>query len=295
MGEWKETVTGTFCAQVRWAAAVVLGVTVVAAASEGRDTDAGSDASAVAVGPLVTDRPDVTESTDAVPRGRVQLEMGYTFTYDREGRARTRSHTAPEGLLRIGLFEDFELRLGWDGYTFTHLLEPVKGRTGRTVLVEDWSQGAEDASLGFKYKLAEQDGWRPHLGVIASASVPSGSAGVTSGDVDPALVFAWAYDVTERLSIAGNVGVGAPTEGSSRFVQTGASVTAAFALTERTGAYAEYFGSYPNTHHTDCAHSLNGGLTYLVSDDFQIDVRAGFGLNEEADDFFTGVGFAWRW
>ena len=43
--------------------------------------------------PLVTDRPDFTESTDAVPRGHFQLEMGYTFTYDRERKERRRDHT----------------------------------------------------------------------------------------------------------------------------------------------------------------------------------------------------------
>ena len=35
--------------------------------------------------PLVTDRPDFTESTLTVPFGHVQLETGYTFTYDDEG------------------------------------------------------------------------------------------------------------------------------------------------------------------------------------------------------------------
>ena len=46
--------------------------------------------------PLITDRPDFTESTEAVPAGHVQLEAGYTFTFDREGSDRTRDHAAPE-------------------------------------------------------------------------------------------------------------------------------------------------------------------------------------------------------
>ena len=40
--------------------------------------------------------------------------------------------------------------------------------------------------------------------------------------------------------------------------------------------------------------AILGGLTFLIHCDFQVDWRVGFGLNEEADDFFTGVGFAWR-
>jgi hypothetical protein len=245
--------------------------------------------------PLVTDRPDFTESTDAVPRGHFQFEMGYTFTYDRERKERVRDHTAPELLLRIGLFDDFELRFGWDGYSYSHERFETETRRGRPVMREDWTQGGNDLSLGFKYKFFEQDGFRPHFGVIGAITVPSGSAGVSSGDVDPELVLLWAYDVNDRLAIAGNVGVAGPTGPEGRFFQASASLSGAVAITDRLGTYVEYFGFYPNSEGTDAAHSLNGGFTYLINDNLQIDVRAGFGLNEEADDFFSGIGLAWRW
>ena len=85
-----------------------------------------------------------------------------------------------------------------------------------------------------------------------------------------------------------------PTEDGSRFFQTSASLSVAFAVTDRLGTYVEYFGFYPNAEGSDCAHSINSGLTYLINNNFQIDLRVGAGLNEEADDFFTGIGFAWR-
>ena len=246
-------------------------------------------------GPLVTDRPDFTESTDAVPRGHFQLEMGYTFTYDREKTDRVRDHTAPEFLLRVGLFDDFELRLGWDGYSWSENLFEGRTRAGRSVTREDSTQGSNDLSIGFKYKFLEQAGLRPHFGVIGALSAPSGSAGVSSGGVDPEAVLLWAYDVTDWFSVAGNVGLAVPTGADGRFFQTSSSVALAFALTDELGTYVEYFGFYPNANDSDAAHSLNGGFTYLITDNFQLDVRAGFGLNEEADDFFTGVGFSWRW
>ena len=73
--------------------------------------------------PLVTDRPDFTESTDAVPRGRFQLEMGYTFPYDRETTDRVRNLTAPESPLSLGRVDAFRLPLGggglfWPGLQF---------------------------------------------------------------------------------------------------------------------------------------------------------------------------------
>ena len=244
--------------------------------------------------PLVTDRPDFTESTEAVPAGHSQLEVGYTFTFDRESKDRLRDHTAPELLLRIGVFANFELRIGWEGYSWSENQFEGRTRGGRRVTREDWTQGANDLSLGFKYKLIEQDGLIPHFGVIGAITTPSGRAGVSSGDVDPEVVLLWAYDVTDSLAIAGNVGLAVPTDEGDRFFQNSASLSAAIAITDKLGGYVEYFGFYPNTEQSDAAHSVNGGFTYLIDNNFQIDVRIGTGLNEEADDFFTGIGFAWR-
>lgn len=243
------------------------------------------------IGALITDRPDFTESTEAVPNGMIQIEAGYTFTYDDpgDGATRTQDHSMPEILLRVGLATNVELRLGWEGYSFTRDKFDDEKRTEF-----DWSQGAADTSVGVKVKLFEQEGWRPHFGIIGELSMPSGSTSASSGDVDPAIKLLWAYDIDDRLSIAGNMNIGVPTENGNRFVQAASSVSAAFAVTDELGTYIEYFGAYPASDGEDGAHTINGGFTYLLSPDLQLDIRAGAGLNEEADDFFVGAGFSWR-
>jgi hypothetical protein len=35
---------------------------------------------------------------------------------------------------------------------------------------------------------------------------------------------------------------------------------------------------------------VNGGFTYLVNDNFQLDLTGGFGLNDEAPDNFISCG-----
>jgi Putative MetA-pathway of phenol degradation len=278
-----------------WLSAMVISITVLPAApcaSVEPDSDSPPDPMSE---PLVTDRPDFTESTETIPPGHFQLEAGYTFTYDREGEDRVRDHTAPELLMRVGVVENFEIRIGWSGYSWTDIQFQGETRGGRKVTRGDRTQGGNDLSLGFKYKVIEQDGLIPHFGVIGAITVPSGSPAVSSRDVDPEVVLLWAYDVTDGFSIAGNVGLAVPNEDGDRFFQTSASLSAAFALSERLGAYVEYFGFYPNTQRSDSAHSLNGGFTYLVNNNFQLDWRVGIGLNEEADDFFAGVGFVWRY
>jgi len=246
--------------------------------------------------PLVTDRPDFTEATNTVPRGHLQLEMGYTFTYDKEDKGRTTDHTLPEFLLRTGLTDSLELRIGWAGWSRTEELFREKNDAGRTVTMTEVQRGWTDLYLGFKIALCEQDGLRPALSLIPAITVPSGSTNKTAGDVDPENKIAWSYDLTEDTALSGNLNFAVPTTGGGRrFFQTSASISLGHSFNDWLGGYVEYFGFYPNDRGSDCAHSVNGGFTFLITDNLQFDVRAGTGLNEEADDFFAGAGLSIRY
>lgn len=243
---------------------------------------------------METDRPDFTEGTSVVGKGMLQIEAGYTFLEDREGKERFTDHTAPEALLRIGIHDRVELRLGWEGFSTTEVNRFERNDVGRTVDRQSHSDGASDMALGFKVHLLDQEGWIPDFGVIGEVSLPVGSREKTSGDVDPEVKWLWAYDLSERWSLAGNVNFGVPTSEHGRFFQTSVSVAVGLSVTERVGAYVEYFGFYPDDRGSDCAHYANGGLTFLIHPDFQLDARVGWGLNEQADDFFAGIGMAYR-
>jgi hypothetical protein len=244
--------------------------------------------------PLVSDRPDFTESASVVPRGRFQLEGGYTFSYDRESGRRRADHTLPELLLRTGLMDGLELRVGWPGFSFTESRFSERNDVGRRVPRTDHDDAGTDMDLGFKLHLAEQQGWMPEFAVIGMTSLPTGAASKSSGDVDPEVKWLWSYALSPRWSLGGNVNLAVPTGEAGRFFQTSASVSVGCALTDWLGTYVEYFGFYPGDRGSDCAHYLSGGFTFPVQEHLQFDIRSGFGLNEEADDFFVGVGFAIR-
>ncbi len=95
------------------------------------------------------------------------------------------------------------------------------------------------------------------------------------------------------MSAGGSLGLFAANEEGDGFVLMTQSFTTGFKLTEKLGSYTEWFAFYKD----DAAdnrpeHYFNGGFTYQVTPNFQLDVRAGLGLNGRAEDFFTGVGFA---
>ncbi len=245
-------------------------------------------------GPIVTDRPDFTESSSTVPALRMQIEGGYTFTADDENRLRTADHTFPELLMRIGIVEGFELRIGGEGFSSTEVLFEERNDSGRKIHQKEHEDGGTDMEVGVKLHLIDQQGWIPDFGVIVSTSIPTGTVTKTSGDVDPQVKWLWSYELTERWGLAGNLNFAVPTTENDRFFQTAASLSLSCSITDWLGSYVEYFGVYPNDDGTDCAHYMNGGLTFPVTENLQFDVRCGAGLNEEADDFFVGTGFAVR-
>ena len=73
------------------------------------------------------------------------------------------------------------------------------------------------------------------------------------------------------------------------------SWTVGYSLTERVGAYTEWFAFFP--HSADTAspeHYFNGGFTFLLNDDVQWDIRSGVGVSGAADDYFVGTGLSLR-
>jgi hypothetical protein len=276
--------------------------------NEGKGKKDGEEEGGEEAKPLETDRPDFTEASSTVGKGRVQLEAGYTFIRDRQDGGTTRTHSFPEALLRIGLFADwFELRLGQNftstsagagqGAASTVITGPSAGVAAET---QANASGPEDLYLGIKLGLTEQKKSLPESALVLQTTVPTGSRSLTAGQLLPGINYLFGWDVIEDLlSVGGSFQANRSRDPSNHFyVEVAQSLTAGYRLTRRLGAYAEWFAFYPAgaiDPGVGPEHYLDGGFTFLVNDDFQLDARAGVGLNDHADDFFTGVGFAVRY
>ncbi|MBI4544464.1 MAG: transporter, partial [Gemmatimonadetes bacterium] len=232
--------------------------------------------------PLVTDRPDFTESVAVVPRGRLQAEAGYTFT--RTGAQE--EHALGEILLRIPAAERLELRLGLNSFVWT------RGPGGDAA-------GREDASLGMKLRLAEA---RPEAGVfgpgvavLAALAVPTGSSALREENLQPEAKLALGFELSDRLGLSSNLNYAYASDAGRRFHQLSGSLSLGYAVAPRLGSYLEVFGFAPDGPDGSEMACLNGGFTWLLSPDLQLDARAGIGLNGARPDYFAGVGLARRW
>jgi hypothetical protein len=235
-------------------------------------------------GPLTSDRPDFTEASSVVGLGVLQIESGYTYTFDNDGTTQTIGHGYPETLFRYGLLANWlEFRLG------TSYSEERVNQV-RTA-------GADDLYLGFKLGLTAQEGWRPEMALVPQMTVPSGGRETTANEVLPGVNWLYGWDLSEKISTAGSTQFNKSVDdGSGRnFTEWAQSWTVGYSLAEKLGGYTEYFGLYPSGADTiRPEHYFNGGLTYSFTDDIQWDIRAGKGLNSAADDYFAGTGLVLR-
>lgn len=239
---------------------------------------------------LVTDRPDQTESSVVVPRGSYQLELGWTFIRDDEDGARAETHEVPGSLLRVGLSDMIELRIGWTGFVDSEV------RFGR---IEAGDDGAGDAELGAKIHLASERGSRPETAILLSTSVPVGDKAFTTDRFDPALRLAFSHTLSEGVGLGYNVGLAFESgvgDDGERDTLSNAFYTVAlgFGLSDRLGAFVELFGDIPASASGGPANSFDGGFTYLVRDHLQLDLAGGIGLSDTADDWFVGLGLSLR-
>lgn len=231
---------------------------------------------------LVTDRPDFTESAETVPRGGFQLEFGYSFSKDGDIEA----HGLGELLLRAALGGHAELRVGLNSW----VREDGPAFSG---------DGVEDSYLGAKFRLAEAPdqpgGLRPGVALLVGSSLPTGSEKFGEDRFQPDATLALAWDLTERTALSSNIGYAYASEDDKGFNELSGSLSLGYGLTDDVGCYIEYYQFI----HTEDVHDdpgyINGGLTWLTVENFQLDWRAGYQVAGDGNEFFTGIGATWRW
>lgn len=253
--------------------ALLLGLAITASAAP---------AAAQTGGPLVSDRPDFTESSGTIARGHVQVEGGITWQEIGEEEA----VSAGEILVRLGFGERLEARLGVGSWT-------------RVDLPGGQLEGFEDPTVGLKVRLTPPVDDRPPgfpaVAFLLGTSVPVGSEELTTDEWEPEARLAFDWILTDLLSLGANLGAAYPSDGDEGFAQILASLTAGIAATDRLGVFLEAYGFSREEPDGDPTQYVDTGVTFALTDDLQLDARIGFGLNDPSPERFVGVGVAARW
>ena len=221
---------------------------------------------------FTADRPGCSTGPATVAMGVIQLEQGMQYDGDSSYGTFTFSNT----LLRYGLFEGMELRLGGDA-----LIHHISN---------GWQAAFAGVNVGTKIRCFEGRGAIPAISVLADFAIPgTASRGFGSEHLAPALYLLFENDVNDWLSIGYNVG--AEWDGANPAPQTFVALCLGFAPTERLGCFAESYNYFSRQGNSYC---IDFGLNYMVGRKLQLDIAANLDLLSPRHCWAISFGVAWQ-
>lgn len=233
--------------------------------------------------PIVTDRPDQTESAITVPLKTLQIESGFHFSWrDKEG-VETKDLGFNSTLLRWGVLKRLEIRLGaaFAGFEQTDVqTEETTSLSGMAPLV-----------IGIKWNVLDGDGPIPTLAFLTSVDIPAlASNDFNDGEVLQKILMSGSWVLSNTFSLGLNFGTIADWKNSDFTTLYSASL--GIGIVKWLGAFVEYYGFAPAGEYSD--QRINGGFTFPVRNNLQFDIYGGTGVSKSSPNAFAGFGFSWR-
>ena len=240
---------------------------------------------------LSTDRPDRTESPHTVPAGRMQVELdlvSYTRDRVREGGADLLSQGLGVGAanLKLGLHRSVDLQLVAESYTATRVEDATGGLVSRR-------RGPGVFAVRSKVSLWGNDGGRTALAVMPFVAFEEGENG---REVNGGLIVPLAVELAGGWGLGTMVEVDAARDaaGDAYDLSWIASVVLGRDLTDRLGGFVELYGERSGPGAAGRIATLDGGLTYGLTPDVQLDGGVNVGLTAAAEDLHPFLGLSVR-
>lgn len=233
-----------------------------------------------------TDRDSITPSTALAAPGRTVFESSYTFIENRRGPA---THSFPEALFRYGLSDRVELRLGWNyevGGVNTIL-------SGNATPAHAEEESGSRLLYGAKFSLLEQRHNLPQTALIVQGTTPtSGESSISNLSLTPVwgwtLANGWVWDSACRFQTSHD-------GEEDHFNVWTPSTVLKVPLHEQWQAHVEYFSVFSDGREEATAqHFFSPGIHRLITPNMEIGLRVGWGLNDQAPDFFSNFGLGWQ-
>ncbi len=232
--------------------------------------------------PIVTERPNASASPLTVPKKMLQIESGGSYTSFEENNLKTETYGYNTTLLRYGILDDFEFRLGIN-FQETRF-------TSNSTEADDKFSGFTPLMAGIKVEITDEDGWIPQLGLLGHLYLPF-SAGsdyrpeTTGGD----FLFAFSNTLSEKSGLSYNLG--AQWRDDSPEVAYVYTLSYGYAITDKVSLFAEVYGNFPED--SKANHFWDAGITYLLKPNIQLDAVVGRSITD-GQDIFLGAGASFR-
>lgn len=245
-------------------------------------------ASAQELSPFCSDRPDRVITPCVVEAGTVQIEVSaidWSRTRDRDGRSD--ETLVADSVLRFGLGNDFDLRIG--------LSPVVRVREVSDGLIEQ-HEGVGDLTIGLRRRLIDGGDDAVSFGVQIAGTLPTGGQRFGQGDWSIELVTPVQVPLGDvfTLGLTPTIAAAANEDGDGRHFAWGGVAGIEAALGERVAIGTELYAIRNEEAGRPTEATADAYATWRVSDDVQLDVAAYVGLNDDTPDIELLSGITWR-
>jgi hypothetical protein len=222
---------------------------------------------------LVTDRPDQTESSSTVGKGKLQIEAGLLIGTEGDSPNASRQILAPTTLFRYGISRGIELR-------FMGQFESIK--------VQDQTiRGISDIEIGAKFQLYQKEDSRTEVAFLTHLLLPTAPEGLSNDAFGTINKLAVSHELNDQLGLGYNIGFNYLGSGKGDLTY---SLMLGYSASEKIGIYVEPYGEYVGLE--NFRQNFDAGITYLLKDNIQLDFSFGTGINYRMN--YLSVGVCWK-
>jgi len=232
---------------------------------------------------IVTDRPSFSASSRAVPHKSLQIETGFLVNVNKSVSLIDFGSTVmsfPTPMIRWGVFNGVELRLFNTLFT-NKLKDPDIPKDERNKF------GFGNLVVGTKINITKAKGLIPEMAVLSHVTFPTGDAAVRNSKKTVFdIVFSMTHPLSDKLSLGYNLGwtsVESNNNGNGIY-----SLIFGYGISDKFGVFIEGFGFWENFESGTI--NLDGGVSYLIKPNLQLDIGGGWGFTNES--YFITVGFS---
>ena len=224
---------------------------------------------------ISADRPGALTGTDVMPLNKVQWETGVGFE---STKGEPNIFVLNNTLLRFGLFESAEIRLG------ANVLMLNEGQGAAPTF------GMTPLTFGIKTKFFEGRGFLPSVALLAELQSPHiGTKEWLPSHLTPTLHLLFDHTVTNWLGIGYNVGTEWEIESGTAATFLGFGLY--FTISEQIGSFVETY-NYIRPEEGN-QYLTQFGFTWLVSRRVQLDLAADLDFQNLGKFYAISGGVAW--
>ncbi len=235
---------------------------------------------------LSPDRPDKTESPHTVDAGHFQIEMDFA-NYSRNRSAGEQTWNFAPINFKAGLLNNVDLQLIFDNTLHS------RTREGSSVVKRT---GVGDSLVRLKVNLWGNDEGETAFALMPFVKFPTHTAGLGSPGVEGGLILPlavklpleWEMGMMTEVDFLRNSGGGGY---HAEFVN---SITFSHSIVGKLSGFLEFFSAISTESGQDWVGTVDCGLTYLVTENLQLDCGVNIGVTRAADDYNPFAGLTWR-